>query len=408
MKKKLLSVIIASTFAAVAHSAAAQAGKISDDVVRVGVLTDLSSIYSDLSGPGSVLAAKMALEDFSKDGKVLGKKVEILSADTQNKPDIAANRAREWYDKDRVDAIVDLPATNVALAVMEVAEQKNRITLVSTAASLPITNDKCTATNVHWMYDTHALSVGTAKAVVDSGKKSWFFITADYAFGHALERDASKVVTDNGGTVLGSVRHPFPGSDFSSFLLKAQASKADVIALSNAGNDTINSVKQAAEFGIMGSKQTVVPLLMFISDIHSLGLKTAQGMFLTEGFYWDQNERSRAWSKRFFLRHKKMPTMVQAGVYSAVLNYLRAIKAAGTDEPAAVMAQLKSMTIDDAVIQKGKIRADGRLVHDMLLLEVKKPAESKAPWDYYKIKAMIPGDQAFQPLSKSTCKLVKK
>lgn len=408
MKKKLLSVIIASTFAAFAHGAAAQAGKISDDVVRVGVLTDLSSIYSDLSGPGSVLAAKMALEDFSKDGKVLGKKVEILSADTQNKPDIAANRAREWYDKDRVDAIVDLPATNVALAVMEVAEQKNRITLVSTAASLPITNDKCTATNVHWMYDTHALSVGTAKAVVDSGKKSWFFITADYAFGHALERDASKVVTDNGGTVIGSVRHPFPGSDFSSFLLKAQASKADVIALSNAGNDTINSVKQAAEFGIMGSKQTVVPLLMFISDIHSLGLKTAQGMFLTEGFYWDQNERSRAWSKRFFLRHKKMPTMVQAGVYSAVLNYLKAIKAAGTDEPAAVMAQLKSMTIDDAVIQKGKIRADGRLVHDMLLLEVKKPAESKAPWDYYKIKAMIPGDQAFQPLSKSTCKLVKK
>lgn len=408
MKKKLLSVIIASTFAAVAQNAAAQAGKVSDDVVRVGVLTDLSSIYSDLSGPGSVLAAKMALEDFSKDGKVLGKKVEILSADTQNKPDIAANRAREWYDKDHVDAIADLPATNVALAVMEVAEQKNRITLVSTAASLPITNDKCTATNVHWMYDTHALSVGTAKAVVDSGKKSWFFITADYAFGHALERDASKVVTDNGGTVVGSVRHPFPGSDFSSFLLKAQASKADVIALSNAGNDTINSVKQAAEFGIMGSKQTVVPLLMFISDIHSLGLKAAQGMFLTEGFYWDQNERSRAWSKRFFVRHKKMPTMVQAGVYSAVLNYLKAIKAAGTDEPGAVMAQLKSMTIDDAVIQKGKIRADGRLVHDMLLLEVKKPAESKAPWDYYKIKAMIPGDQAFQPLSKSTCKLVKK
>jgi len=408
VKKKLVSAMIMAAFAAGAFEAAAQSGKISDDVVRIGVLTDLSSIYSDLSGPGSVLAGKMALEDFAKGAKVLGKKVEILSADTQNKPDIAANRAREWYDKDHVDAIADLPATNVALAVMEVAEQKNRITLVSTAASLPITNAKCTATNVHWMYDTHALSVGTAKAVVKSGKKNWFFITADYAFGHALERDASAVVTENGGTVVGSVRHPFPGSDFSSFLLKAQASKADVIALSNAGNDTINSVKQAAEFGIMGSKQTIVPLLMFISDIHSMGLKTAQGMLLTEGFYWNQNERSRAWSQRFFLRHKKMPTMVQAGVYSAVLNYLKAIKAAGTDEPGAVMKQLKSMTIDDAVIQKGKIREDGRLVHDMLLLEVKKPQDSKSPWDYYNIKAVIPGDQAFQPLSKSTCKLVKK
>ena len=290
---------------------------------------------------------------------------------------------------------------------MEVAEQKNKITLVSGAASLPITNEKCTAVNVHWVYDTYALSNGTAKAVVKAGKKSWFFITADYAFGAALERDATAVINANGGKVVGSVKHPFPNSDFSSFLLKAQASKAEVIALANAGQDTINSVKQAAEFGITGSKQTIIPLLMFISDVHSLGAKAAQGMLLTEGFYWNRDEKTRAFANRFIRIHKKMPTAVQAGTYSSVLNYLKAVQAAGTDETGAVMKQLKSMTIDDGLF-KGKIRADGKFEHDMLLVEVKKPEEVKSPWNYYTIKSVIPAAEATQPLSQSKCKLVTK
>jgi branched-chain amino acid transport system substrate-binding protein len=407
MKRKLLSALIGLAMLPLAAGALAQS-KVSDDVVKIGVLTDLSGLYSDLAGLGSVLAANMAVEDFAKDHMVLGKKIEIVSADTQNKPDVAANKAREWYDKDKVDVIVDLVATNVALAVMEVADQKKKISMVSGAASTPITNDKCTPVNVHWMYDTYALSVGTADAVVAQGGKTWFFITADYAFGHALEKDASAVVVAKGGQVVGSVKHPFPGSDFSSFLLKAQASKAQIIALANAGSDTINSVKQAAEFGITAGGQKIVPLLMFITDIHSIGLKTAQGMLLTEGFYWDQNDATRAWSKRFFEKHKKMPTMVHAGVYGSVLHYLKAVKAAGTDDTMAVMAKMREMPVSDPLVGKGKIREDGRMVHDMLLLEVKKPSESKTPWDYYNVKAVIPGDQAFQPLSKSTCKLVRK
>lgn len=407
MKKSMHWKLLSTLIAAAVCLPAAYAQKISDDVVKIGVLTDLSGAYSDLAGQGSVIAAKMAIADFAADGKVLGKPIEILSADHQNKADIAANRAREWYDKDKVDVIVDLVSSNTALAVMEVAEQKNKITLVSGAASLPITNEKCTANNVHWVYDTYALSSGTAKAVVKSGRKNWYFITADYAFGTALEKDASEVVKANGGAVIGTSRHPFPGSDFSSYLLKAQASKADVIALANAGQDTINTVKQASEFGIMGSKQIVVPLLMFITDVHSLGLKTAQGMMLTEAFYWNQNDTTRAWSKRFFAQHKRMPTMVHAGVYSSVLNYLKAVKAASTDDTAAVMAQLKLMPIDDGLF-KGKIRADGKFSHDMLLLEVKKPAESTTPWDYYNVKASIPASEATQPIELSRCKLVKK
>lgn len=407
VKPKLLATLVTTAMATAFCAPAVQAQKITDDVVKIGVLTDLSGAYSDLAGQGSILAAKMAIADFSANGKVLGKPIEIVSADHQNKADIAANRAREWYDKDKVDVIVDLVSSNTALAVMEVAEQKNKITLVSGAASLPITNEKCTANNVHWVYDTYALSSGTGKAVVKSGKKSWYFITADYAFGAALEKDASEVVKANGGTVVGTSKHPFPGSDFSSYLLKAQASKADVIALANAGQDTINTVKQAAEFGVMGSKQTVVPLLMFITDVHSLGLKSAQGMMLTEAFYWDQNDKTRAWSKRFFAEHKRMPTMDHAGVYSSVLNYLKAVKAAGTDDTATVMTQLKKTPIDDGLF-KGTIRADGKFAHDMLLLEVKKPADSKTPWDYYNIKAVIPAAEATQPLEQSRCKLVKK
>jgi branched-chain amino acid transport system substrate-binding protein len=403
IKQKLAVSMVAAAFCAWGTAQA----QVSDNVVKIGVLTDLSNIYSDVAGPGSVIAAKMAIEDFSKDGTVLGKKIELISADHQNKADISANIAREWYDKEKVDAIFDLVSTNTALAAMEVAEQKNRITIVSGAASLPITNEKCTAVNIHWVYDTYALSVGTAQSLVKAGKKSWFFLTADYAFGAALERDATAVVVANGGTVVGSVKHPFPNSDFSSFLLKAQASKADVIALANAGADTINSVKQAAEFGIMGSKQTVVPLLMFISDIHSLGLKTTQGMYLTESFYWDLNDKTRAWSKRFFERHKRMPTMVQAGVYSSVLSYLKAVQATKTDDTAKVMAKLKSTPIDDGLF-KGNILPNGKFKHDMYLEQVKSPAESKSPWDYYKNITLIPADVATQPIEKSVCKLLKK
>jgi branched-chain amino acid transport system substrate-binding protein len=404
MKRTLLSSLIGLMVTGVVGTANAQ--KVSDDIVKIGVLTDLSGAYSDLAGAGAVLAAKMAIADFSKNGTVLGKKIELISADHQLKADIAANKAREWYDKEKVDVITELVSTNAALAAMEVAEQKNKITLVSGAASLPITNEKCTPVNVHWTYDTYALSNGTAKAVVKSGKKSWFFISADYAFGAALERDATAVIKANGGTVVGSIKHPFPNSDFSSFLLKAQASKADVIGLANAGADTINTVKQAAEFGISGSKQTIVPLLMFISDIHSLGVKAAQGMNLTEAFYWNRDEKSRAFAKRFFAEFKKMPTSIQAGTYSSVFNYLKAVEKAGTDETGAVMKTLKSMPIDDGLF-KGKIRADGKFEHDMLLVEVKKPEEVKTPWDYYTVKAVIPAAEATQALSQSKCKLVK-
>jgi branched-chain amino acid transport system substrate-binding protein len=404
LKQITASLVAATMFAS--NPVFAQAGsKVSGDVVKIGVLTDLSGTYSDLAGPGSVIAAKMAVADFSKDGTVLGKKIEIVSADHQNKADIAANKAREWYDKDNVDVIVDLVSTNTALAVMEVAEQKNKMTLISGAGSTAITNEKCTPVNVHWTYDTYGLANGTAKAVVKQGKKNWYFITADYAFGTALENDASNVVKSSGGKVVGVSKHPFPNSDFSSYLLKAQASGADVVALANAGQDTINTVKQASEFGI-NKKQTVVPLLMFISDVHSLGLNTAQGMYLTEGFYWDKDDKTRAFSKRFFEQHKRMPTMVQAGVYSAVLNYLKAVQAAGTDDTQAVMKVLKSTTIDDGLF-KGKIRADGKFDHEMYLLEVKKPSDAKSPWDYYNVRAVIPAADSSIPLSQSKCKLVK-
>lgn len=401
---------LAGTALALAAAGPARAAdaKISDGVVKIGVLTDLSGIYSDLAGEGSVLAARMAVQDFGK--TVLGKPIEVIEGDTQNsKADIAAAIARKWYDDEKVDAIVDLVATNVALAGMEVGKQKHKITLVVGAASLPITNEKCEPWNVHWIYDTYSLATGTGRALVDKGDKSWFFITADYQFGKSLQHDTTQVIDAGGGKVVGSVLAPFPSQDFSSFLLKAQASGAQVIGLANAGSDTINAVKQAAEFGIMGGKQIVAPLLLFISDVHSLGLKTAQGMVLTTGYYWDKDKETRDWAKRFFdanPRHR-MPTMVQAGVYSATLNYLRAVKAAGTDQSDAVMKQLKSMTVSDPVIHQGHIRADGRLIHDMYLVQVKQPAQSQYPWDYYKIIATIPGDEAFLPAAKSVCPLLK-
>jgi len=403
MKTKRIALAVAAALGFGSGMAQAQ---ISDNVVRIGVLTDMSGAYSDLSGAGAVTAAKMAVEDFQAKEKP-GFAIEIVSADHQNKGDISSNKAREWFDRDKVDVVTELVTTSTALAVMKVAKEKNKIALISGAASTRITNEDCNDVTVHWTYDTYSLANGTAKAVVKQGGKSWFFLTADYAFGHSLEKDASDVVIANGGKVLGSVRHPFPGTDFSSFLLKAQASGAQVIGLANAGTDTTNSIKQAAEFGIT-PKQSLAGLLMFITDIHSLGLKTTQTMYLTEGFYWDLNDETRAWSKRFFAHAKKMPTMVQAGEYSAIMHYLKGVKATGSDDTQKVMAWMKKTPVNDFFAKNATIRQDGRLVHDMYLMQVKKPEESKYPWDYYHVRQVIPAAEAFQPLSASKCPLVKK
>ncbi len=378
-----------------------------DGVIKIGVLNDMSGLYSDLSGQGAVVAAKMAVEDFGAAAK--GMKVEIVGADHQNKPDVGSNIARTWFDRDGVDVIVDVPTSSVALAVNEIAREKNKVFLVSGAAASDLTGPKCSPNTVHWTYDTWALANGTGKAMVKTGGDTWFFITADYAFGKALERDTTEVVLANGGKVLGSVRHPFPGTDFSSFLLQAQASKAKVIGLANAGGDTINSIKQAAEFGITQGGQSLAGLLVFISDVHALGLQTAQGLVLTEAFYWDQNDATRAFAKRFAPQFKNnMPTMVQAGVYSAVLHYLKAVEALKSDaDGKAVVAKMKEMPTDDPLFGKGTIRADGRKIHDMYLFEVKKPSESKGAWDYYKLRATIPAAEAFRPMKDGGCPLVK-
>ncbi len=406
MRRTFMVALIGTVLAALVPGQAPAASKVSDGVVKIGVLTDMSGTYSDLAGPGSLIAVQMAVEDFLAKEKP-DFKIEVISADHQNKGDISANKAREWIDQDKVDMIADLVTTSTALAVMKVAKEKNRITMVSGAASTPITNEQCTDTNVHYTYDTYALATGTGRAVVKQGGKTWFFLTVDYAFGKALEKDTTDAVLAEGGKVLGGVLHPFPAQDFSSFLLQAQSSGAQVIGLANAGNDTINSIKQAAEFGIT-PKQSLAGLLMFITDVHSLGLKATQGMYLTTGFYWDMNDETRAWSKRFNAKKGRMPTMVQAGDYSMVYHYLTAVKAAGTDDTQAVMAKMKAIPINDFFAKNGKIRDDGRMVHDMYLAQVKKPEESKYPWDYYNIRQTIPGDQAFLPLSKSKCPLIKK
>ena len=404
LSRKFATTACAAALAALSCSAAQ--AQISGGVVKIGVLTDLSGTYSDLAGSGAVLATQMAIDDFLAKEKPKFK-IEMVSSDHQNKADIASNKAREWIEREDVDTVTELVTTSTALAVMKVAKEKDRIVLMNGPASTPITNEQCNDVSVHYTYDTYALSNGTAKAVTQQGGKSWFFLTADYAFGQALEKDATAVVTGNGGKVLGSVRHPFPGSDFSSFLLKAQASGAQVIGLANAGADTTNAIKQAAEFGVT-PKQSLAGLLMFITDIHSLGLRPTQGMFLTTGFYWDRTDETRAWSKRFFDKQKKMPTMVQAGQYSSIYHYLQAVKAAGTDDTTKVMAMMKKMPINDFFAKNGVIRDDGRMVHDMYLVQVKKPGESKYPWDYYTIKATIPAAEAFQPLSLSRCPLIKK
>ena len=377
-----------------------------DGVIKIGVLNDQSGLYADLSGQGSVVAAKMAIEDFG--GKVDGTPVEVVFADHQNKPDVGSNIARQWLDVEKVDVIVDTPTSSVALAVSDVVRQKNKVFLVSGAATSDLTGKSCSPNTIHWTYDTWSLANGTGKYTVKAGGDTWFFLTADYAFGMALERDVTAVVKENGGKVLGSVKHPLNASDFSSFMLQAQASKAKIIGLANAGGDTINSIKAASEFGIVQGGQKLAGLLVFINDVHALGLKAAQGLTLTESFYWDRDDKTRAWSKRFADRHKgHMPSMVQAGVYSAVLHYLKAVQKLKSDgDGKAVVAKMKEIPTDDPIFGKGTVRADGRKIHPMYLYEVKKPAESKKPWDYYKLIHEIPANEAFRPLS-SDCPLIK-
>jgi branched-chain amino acid transport system substrate-binding protein len=380
--------------------------QLSNDAVKIGVLNDQSGLYADFGGRGSVIAAQMAAEDFG--GKVLGKPIQILSADHQNKPDVGSNIARQWFDQDGVDAIADLTTSSVALAVQEIGKQNGKVTLTSGAATSRLTGDACSPTGFHWAYDTVALANGTGKAVVEEGLKKWFFLTADYAFGYALEKDVSEVVKASGGEVVGAVRHPLNTSDFSSFLLQAQGSGAQVIGLANAGTDTTTSIKQAAEFGIVAGGQHLAGLLLVLSDIHALGLETAQGLVLTTGFYWDLDDESRAWSQRYYERMQRMPNMIQAGVYSSVMHYLKAVQAAGTDEGKVVAAKMKELPIKDMFARNGKVREDGRLVHDMYLARVKTPAQTKKPWDYYEIVRTIPGNQAYLTAEASGCKTAQK
>jgi branched-chain amino acid transport system substrate-binding protein len=378
-----------------------------DGVIKIGVLNDMSSLYADIAGPGSVVAARLAIEDFGAAKK--GMKVEVVFADHQNKPDVGSSIARQWYDVDKVDAIFDVPTSSVALAINEITKEKKKAFLVSGAASSDLTGKACSPNTIHWTYDTWMLANGTGSAVVKTGGDSWYFITADYAFGHALERDTEAVVLKNGGKVLGKVRVPLNTQDFSSFLLQAQASKAKIIGLANAGGDTINSIKQASEFGIVSRGQNLAGMLVFISDIHGLGLDKAQGLIFTETFYWDQNEQTRGWTKRFLAASggTKYPTMVQAGVYSSVLHYLKAVEALKSDDGTAVINKMKEMPTDDILFGKGRVRSDGRKIHPALLVEVKKPAESKGPYDYYKIRTTIPAEQAFRPEKDGGCALVK-
>jgi branched-chain amino acid transport system substrate-binding protein len=401
-KRSLIGLAIAAALGAGAASA-----QISDGIVKIGVLSDMSSLYTDIAGKGSIVAAQMAVEDFGAAAK--GMKVEIVSADHQNKPDVGSAVARQWYDVDKVDAIFDVPTSSIALAVSQITKDKGKAFIVSGAASSDLTGKACSPNTVHWTYDTWMLANGTGGALVKTGGDSWYFLTADYAFGLALERDTEAVVLKNGGKVLGKVRHPLNTADFSSFLLQAQASKAKIIGLANAGGDTTNALKQAAEFGIVKGGQNLAGLLVFISDVHALGLPTAQGLVVTNTFYWDQNDQTRAWAKRFAARNDgKYPTMVHAGVYAGALHYFKAIEALKSDDGTKVVAKMKEMPTDDVLFGKGSIRADGRKIHPAYLVEVKTPAESKGPYDYYKVRTTIPADQAFRPLADGDCPLVKK
>ena len=395
-----------SASVALAAAAMGAQAQVSDGVIKIGVLNDQSSLYADLTGTGSVVAARMAVEDFGAAKK--GMKVEILSADHQNKPDVGSAVARQWYDVDKVDVIVDVPNSGVALAVNQITRDKGKAFIVSGAATSDLTGKACSPNTIHWTYDTWMLANGTGNAIVKTGGNSWFFLTADYAFGHALERDTEQVVLKSGGKVLGKVRHPLNSQDFSSFLLQAQSSKAKIIGLANAGGDTTNAIKQAAEFGIVKGGQNLAGLLVFLTDVHGLGLNNAQGLIFTETFYWDYNEQTRAFGKRFAQNNRGIhPTMIHAGVYAGVLHYLKAVEALKSDDGGKVIAKMKETPTDDPLFGKGRIRADGRKLHDAYLVEVKKPAESKYPWDYYKIRATIPANEAFRPEKEGGCNLVK-
>jgi len=404
MKFKLKAVAAAAALAFAAGGAQAQ---ISGNVVKIGVLNDQSSLYADLGGQGSVLAAKMAIEDFK--AKEKGLTVEVVSADHQNKADVGSQIARQWYDSDGVDVIVDVPNSGVALAVNQVTKDKGKAFINSGAASSDLTGKACSPNTVHWTYDTWMLANGTGTAIVKTGGDSWFFLTADYAFGHALERDTEAVVVKNGGKVVGKVRAPINTQDFSSFLLQAQASKAKIIGLANAGGDTVNSIKQASEFGIVKGGQNLAGLLVFLTDVHGLGLEKAQGLIFTETWYWDMNDANRAFAKRFAAANgNKYPSMVHAGVYAGVLHYLKAVAALKSDDGTKVIAKMKELPTDDPLFGKGTIRADGRKIHPAYLFEVKKPSESKGPYDYYKLRATIPANEAFRPIDQGDCALVKK
>jgi branched-chain amino acid transport system substrate-binding protein len=394
--------------AAIAAGAGVAHAQYTDGVIKIGVMNDQSGLYADLTGQGSVWSAKKAVEDFCKASKCHDK-IEVVFADHQNKPDVGSNVVRQWYDVDKVDVVVDVPTSSVALAVSNITKEKNKVFLVSGAATSDLTGKACTPNTIHWTYDTWALANGTGNAIVKTGGTTWFFLTADYAFGHALERDTAAVVEKSGGKVLGKVRHPFPGQDFSSFLLQAQASKAKIIGLANAGGDTINSIKQAAEFGIVKGGQNLAGLLVFITDVHALGLQTAQGLIFTEAWYWDTTDANRAFAKEFAAANRgNYPTMIHAGVYSAVTHYLKAVHELKSDaDGAAVVAKMKAMPTQDKLFGKGEVRADGRHIHPMYLFEVKSPAESKGPWDYYKTRATIPANEAFRPIAEGNCPLVK-
>ncbi|MBR0873589.1 ABC transporter substrate-binding protein [Bradyrhizobium tropiciagri] len=400
--RRVLAGALACVFAISANVSLAQ----DKPPLKLGGILDMSSLYADITGSGSETAAKMAVEDFG--GEVLGRKVEVVVGDHLNKADLAANIARDMIDNQGVEMIFDVAASATALAAGEIAKARGKIIMFNGPGSIRLTNEACGPFTVHYVFDTFAQANVTGLAAVKSGLDTWFFLTADYAFGQDLEKDTSNVVVKSGGKVLGNVRHPINTSDFSSFLLQAQASKAKVIGLANAGGDTINAIKQAAEFGITKGGQKLSPLLAFVTDIDSVGLETAQGLLLAEAFYWDLNDDTRAFSKRFMERTKRVPTSAQAGVYSSVLHYLKAVKAAGTTDSAAVMKVMKETPINDMFAKNGKIREDGRMIHDMYLFEVKKPSESKGRWDDYKLLATVPGDQAFQPLEASRCPLVKK
>ncbi|MDP3626448.1 MAG: ABC transporter substrate-binding protein [Hydrogenophaga sp.] len=402
-KVALGAALLAASLTAGAQDAKA---RISDGIVKIGVLTDINGPFMDNVGRGSIVATEIAVEEFG--GKVLGYPVEVVSADHQNKPDVGSARVREWLDRDKVDAVTELGSSAVALAAMKIAQEKNRISIVTGAGAVRISNEDCTPTNLHWVYDTYSLAKVGTQSIVKNGAKSWYYVTADYAFGHSLENDGKQFIEGAGGKVLGSSRYPFPGNDFSSYILKAQASKADAVAIATAGLDLQNAIKQGKEFGLGEGGQQVVAMLMSIMDVHGIGLKDAAGMMFAESFYWDIDEASRKFARKFFEKTKRMPTALQAGQYSATLSYLKAIEKAKSDDVSDVIKAMKSMPIQDAFAKNGKLREDGKMVHDMYLVRVKKSNESKAPWDYYTVLETVPGDKAFHPLSDSKCSLVKK